>query len=141
MNAGLANVIGFYGEMADDGTAYGNFVAEQTIFHLNGTLWEQRSHYLENSPIFHLDRVQTPLLIVHGGADGAVAPFLADEVFVGLRRLGKEVVYAKYLGEGHHQSSWSLANQLDYWQRTLAFFDHHLKAPAAAEREVTGPHS
>ena len=96
-------------------------------FLLNATPWEHPERYLENSRILRLDRVTTPLLIVHGGDDRAVAPFLADEVFVGLRRLGREVVYAKYAGEEHHQAQWSFANQLDYWTRVIAWFDEHLK--------------
>jgi len=126
MSAGTADLIADYGEMVSDGTAYGIAVIEQGQFLINGTPWEQRARYLENSPIYHLDRVGTPLLIVHGGGDRAVAPWLADEVFVGLRRLGKEVVYAKYAGEDHHQASWSYANQVDYWTRTIDFFDTHL---------------
>jgi dipeptidyl aminopeptidase/acylaminoacyl peptidase len=90
-----------------------------------GTPWESRSRYIENSPVFYLDRVETPLLIVHGSLDDAVAPFLAEEVFVGLRRLGKEVVYARYEGEGHSIESY--ANQVDYVNRMIAWFDRHLK--------------
>lgn len=49
-------------------------------------------------------------------------------MFVGLRRLGKPVVYANYAGEEHHQATWSYANQLDYWNRVIAWFDWYLKA-------------
>jgi dipeptidyl aminopeptidase/acylaminoacyl peptidase len=81
----------------------------------------------------YLDRVRTPLLIVHGEEDTGVAPFLADEVFVGLRRLGKEVVYARYAGEEHWEGSWRYADQVDYLTRVLAWFDRHLKPTAGAE--------
>ncbi len=132
MSAGQADPVAGYGEMAPDGTTYGIAVIEHGQFLINGTPWEQRARYLENAPIYHLDRVQTPLLIVHGGGDRAVAPWLADEVFVGLRRLGKEVVYAKYAGEDHHQASWSYANQVDYWTRTIDWFDTHIGPTRAA---------
>jgi len=72
----------------------------------------------------------TPLLIVHGGDDTTTAPFLGDEVFVGLRRLGKDVEYAKYLGEGHSPIYWSYANQMDLCSRIIAWFDHYLETPA-----------
>ena len=52
--------------------------------------------------------------------------FLAEEVFVDLRRLGKEVVLARYEGEGHSLESYP--NQVDYVNRMLAWFDQHLKA-------------
>jgi dipeptidyl aminopeptidase/acylaminoacyl peptidase len=94
---------------------------------MGGTPWEQRDRYIENSPIFYLDRIETPLLILHGSEDSAVSSYQAGEVFVGLRRLGKEVVYAKYFGEEHDPGEWRLGNQLDYCQRLIAWFDDHLK--------------
>src|SRR6185437_2020815 len=93
---------------------------------MGGPPWEFRERYIENSPIFHLDRIDTPLLIVHGGSYNAVDPFLAGEVFVGLRRLGKNVEFAKYEGEPHEEIAWSYKNQLDFCNRILAWFDHHL---------------
>jgi dipeptidyl aminopeptidase/acylaminoacyl peptidase len=69
-------------------------------------------------------------LIVHGSRDDAVAAFLAEEIFVGLRRLGKEVVYLRYEGEGHMLEGH--ANQVDYVTRMLEWFDEHLKAPRPA---------
>jgi dipeptidyl aminopeptidase/acylaminoacyl peptidase len=69
-----------------------------------GTPWQYRSTYIENSPLFYLYKVETPLLIVHGALDDSVPATEADSVFVSLRRLGKEVVYVKYGGEGHWES-------------------------------------
>jgi dipeptidyl aminopeptidase/acylaminoacyl peptidase len=129
MRAGLGNLVSFYGEMGKNGTHYGLGVAEHAFG--MGTPWDSRNRYLENSPIFYLDRVETPLLIVHGSIDDAVAPFLAEEVFVGLRRLGKEALYARYEGEGHSLASY--VNQLDYCNRMIAWFDEHLKPGAAAK--------
>jgi dipeptidyl aminopeptidase/acylaminoacyl peptidase len=57
----------------------------------------------------------------------------ADELFVGLRRLGKEAVYARYEGEGHWQGTWGHANAVDYWDRVLAWFDEHI-GPGSASR-------
>ncbi len=53
--------------------------------------------------------------------------FLADEVFTGLRRLGKPVTYLRYEGEGHWEGTWGYANQLDALRRIIAWFDRHLK--------------
>jgi dipeptidyl aminopeptidase/acylaminoacyl peptidase len=123
MRSGLGNFVSFYGELGRDGTHYGLGVAESAFG--MGNLWDSRARYIENSPVFFLDRVQTPILIVHGSNDDAVAVHLAEEVFVDLRRLGKEVVLARYEGEGH--SLESFANQLDYVNRMLAWFGDHLK--------------
>ena len=125
---GDADAIGFYGEMDKDGAAYGIPIEEEGQGLMGGTLWNRRDRYIENSPIFYLDRVATPLLIVQGTEDQAVAPFLADEMFVGLRRLGKEVEYAKYQGERHSPAQeWSYANQVDFCNRMIGWFDKYLK--------------
>ena len=94
-------------------------------------MWEVRDRYIENSPIFYLDRVETPLLIAQGASDGTVAPFLADQVFVGLRRLGRDVEYAKYEGEDHDPHQWSYANQVDFANHMIAWFERYLKTDSS----------
>jgi dipeptidyl aminopeptidase/acylaminoacyl peptidase len=131
MRAGFGSLMGIYGEMGKNGSAYGIGVLEDGPPRLRGTPWEFRERYVENSPIFYLDRVQTPLFIVHGTEDTVAAPFLADEVFVGLRRLGKEAVYAKYQGEGHGLRMY--ANQIDYWYRAIGWFDKHLQPQTVSD--------
>jgi dipeptidyl aminopeptidase/acylaminoacyl peptidase len=122
---GMGDLIGDYGEMNKAGAAYGTAL-EDGQDALGGSPWEVRDRYIENSPIFYLDRVETPLLIVQGANDEAVAAFSADEVFVGLRRLGRDVEYAKYEGEDHAPSDWSYANQVDFANRMIAWFARYL---------------
>jgi dipeptidyl aminopeptidase/acylaminoacyl peptidase len=124
---GDGDITAFYGQMTKDGSAFGQSVAENGQGAMGGPPWQFPQRYIENSPVFYLDRVETPLLIVHGAADPTVLPFLADETFVGLRRLGKEVVYAKYEDEGHSPPYWSYPNQLDFSTRVIAWFGDHLK--------------
>lgn len=126
---GAGDLIGQYGQMNRDGSAFGTSITEKGQGLIGGTPWEFRDRYIENSPIFFLDRVNTALLIVNGGEDTAVAPFLGDEVFVGLRRLGKEVEYAKYSGEGHSPVYWSYLNQLDVCTRVISWLNEHLHVP------------
>jgi dipeptidyl aminopeptidase/acylaminoacyl peptidase len=94
---------------------------------MRGTPWERWDEYHDNSPIYYLDRVRTPLLVIQGTADNAVASHLADEVFVGLHELGREVEYARYASEGHGEPEWAYSNQLDYLTRLVAWFDTHLR--------------
>ena len=114
---------------------------------MGGTPWEVRERYIENSPIFYLDRVEAPVLLIHGAADHGAPPFLADQVFSGLRRLGKRVEYARYVGESHSEEGWSLPNQIDYLNRVVAWFDRYLKAgetsppPAEVTRDERPPTS
>lgn len=131
---GLADLIADYGEMDRDGNAFAISNLEHGQDGLGGTLWDVRERYIENSPLFFLDRVETPVLVAHGGNDTTVAPFLGDELYVALRRLGKEVEYDKYEGEGHSPLDWSHANQSDLCQRMLDWFDRHLKKGAGDGR-------
>jgi dipeptidyl aminopeptidase/acylaminoacyl peptidase len=127
MASGYGDIVSTYGQFGKNGSAYHTSLEEQGQGLMGGTPWQFRERYIENSPIFYLDRVETPLLILHGTADPTVASFLGDEVFVDLRRLGKEVEYARYEGEGHGLDG-SYANQLDSTNRVIRWFDEHLKS-------------
>jgi len=48
------------------------FQYEHTQSRIGGSLWEYPMRYLENSPVFRVDRVQTPILMIHNDADDAV---------------------------------------------------------------------
>ena len=124
--AGMAEMIGLYGEMERDGTAFGT--SAETTMQLGGDPWQVRDRYIENSPIFFLDRIETPLMILEGAEDREVASFLTDEIFVDMRRLGKTVSYVKYLGEPHVPGGYS--HQIDIGTRILDWFDLYLKAAA-----------
>jgi dipeptidyl aminopeptidase/acylaminoacyl peptidase len=126
-SAGPGNLVSLYGTLRDDGSSGMIGWSETGQGRMGGTPWEQRERYLANSPVLYLDRVQTPLLIVQGGLDQAVPAAQADEIFVGLRRLGKPVAYARYEGEEHWQGTWGRANVVDYWTRVLGWFDRYVK--------------
>jgi dipeptidyl aminopeptidase/acylaminoacyl peptidase len=123
---GMGDLISAYGQMQRDGTSFHTSIMEQGQGLIGGTPWELRQRYIENSPLFYFDRVETPLLIVHGSEDTAVPAFLGDEVFVALRRLGKHVEYAKYEGENHSPLNWSYPNQTDLCNRLIDWFDRYL---------------
>ena len=95
---------------------------EQGQGNMHGTIWEQRDQYFRNSPIFLFDRVQTPLLIGQGQNDGRL--IASDAIFTGLQRLGKDVEYRLYEGEGHVITQ--RPNVLDFWKRRLDFLADNL---------------
>ena len=88
-------------------------------------LWEAPELYIYNSPIFHADRVNTPLLIMHNDDDGAVPWYQGIEYFMALRRLGKPVWMLQYNGEAHNIRA--RKNRKDITKRLQQFFDHYLK--------------
>ena len=124
-SAPISNLISFYGYLTEGGDSTWMTWVEKSQGKMGGSLWEFRERYIENSPIFFLDKVETPLLLVVGALDGNAVP-QAGEMFSGLRRLGQEVVLARYEGEGHWQGTWRYPNIVDYWQRVLTWFDEHL---------------
>lgn len=94
-----------------------------------GPPWAQPLRYVEESPLFALDRVRTPVLLVSGLEDTATATERVGEVFVGLRRLEREVTLLRYRGEGHVPANYGEANRRDVTERVLAWLDTHLRAP------------
>jgi dipeptidyl aminopeptidase/acylaminoacyl peptidase len=132
-SAGPADLISFYGDLHKSGAAGGIGWSETGQGGMVGSPWQFRDRYIENSPLFYLDRVETPLLIIQGELDPIWKQ--ADEVFVGLRRLGKEAVYAKYAGEDHWEGTWSTVNMEDYWTRVIDWFDSHLSPARATHKK------
>jgi dipeptidyl aminopeptidase/acylaminoacyl peptidase len=125
-SAGFGDLFSEYSSMRPDGSVFGMGWAEEGQGRMGGTPWQFRQRFLDNSPIFYLNRVETPLLIVHGVLDVTVSPTLADEVFVDLRRLGKKVVYARYDGEDHWEGTWGHPNAVDYLNRVIEWFDQEM---------------
>jgi dipeptidyl aminopeptidase/acylaminoacyl peptidase len=129
--APVANMTSAYGGIRWETGIARPFQYEAGQSRIGGSLWDEPLRYIENSPLFALDRVTTPVLIMANDADGAVPWYQGIEMFVGMRRLGKEVYMLNYNGDGHNPTK--RANQLDIARRTMQFFDHHLKgAPAPA---------
>lgn len=94
-------------------------------------LWESPQLYIANSPVFYADRVETPLLIMHNDADGAVPWYQGIEMFMALRRLGKPVWMLQYNSEAHNLKE--RRNRKDITHRLQQFFDHYLKGDPMPE--------
>ena len=112
------------------------FQYEKTQSRIGGSLWESPMRYLENSPLFWLDKVTTPLFIMNNDADDAVPWYQGIETFVGMRRLGKEVYFIDYNNDVHNPAS--RANQKDIAMRMQQFFDNKLKGAPAPDWMVHG---
>src|SRR5690554_5806147 len=93
------------------------------------SMFDNLDLYIENSPVFFADKINTPMVIQFGDKDGAVPWEQGIEYYLALRRLDKPVVMLQYEGEPHHLQRY--ANKVDYTIKMLEFFDHYLKgAPA-----------
>jgi len=123
-DTGSVNLTSEYGRVSEDGTSFCGYF-EEGQGRTGAPPWAAVEKYVENSPLFQLDRVTTPVLIIHGDRDWNLPQ--AWELFSGLRRLGKIAELAIYEGEGHWQGTWSRANIVDRWGRVLAWFDRYLR--------------
>ena len=100
------------------------------------SLWEAPQLYIENSPLFSLPRVTTPLFIMSNDMDDAVPWWQGIELFVGMRRLGKEAYLINYNNDVHNPQS--RANQKDIAHKMQEFFDAKLKGAPPPEWMVKG---
>ncbi len=91
------------------------------------SMWEEGGLelYIENSPVFFVDKVKTPVLIMHNDADGAVPWYQGIEFFMNLRRFGKQAWMLQYNNEAHNLRE--RRNCKDLSIRLQQFFDHYLK--------------
>ncbi len=99
-----------------------------TAFEGGTSLWDDPDAYIQLSPVFHLNKVATPMLLADGDRDGQ---FLLDtiEMYNGLRQLGREVTFLRYPNQGHGFTGSAMK---DFWERANAFFDKYLKLEQSA---------
>jgi dipeptidyl aminopeptidase/acylaminoacyl peptidase len=74
--------------------------------------------YYRISPVYHADKIDTPLLLVIGEKDTRYADTV--QFYDSLLKLGKPVTLVVYPGEGHELSTASLADQ--HVRRAIRFF-------------------
>ena len=129
--APVSNMVSAYGGIRWSTGMSRMFQYERTQSRIGGTLWRYPLRFLENSPIFTADKISTPMLILHNDQDGAVPWYQGIELFVALRRLGKEAYLCNYVGAGHGLRK--RANRRDFSRRTAEFFAHHLKGERAPD--------
>ena len=98
--------------------------------------WEDVEAYRRNSPVFHIEDMNTPLLVAFGTEDGAVDFNQGVEFYNAARRADKDLVLLVYEGENHGLRK--KPNQLDYHRRILEWFGHYLQGDDAPDWISTG---
>ncbi len=101
------------------------FQYEKTQSRIGGTLWEKPIQYIENSPLFFVPKINTPLMIMHNDEDGAVPWYQGIEFINALRRLNKPAWMVSYNREDHNLRK--RPNRMDLSVRKMQFFDHYLQ--------------
>ncbi|ESP91793.1 MULTISPECIES: prolyl oligopeptidase family serine peptidase [Pseudoalteromonas] len=102
-------------------------------------LTEAPELYIENSPVFFADKVNTPILLMFGDKDGAVPWQEGIQYYLALRRHNKDAIFLQYEGEPHHLKQFP--NQVDFSVRMMEYFDHYLRGMPAPQWITSGkPH-
>jgi dipeptidyl aminopeptidase/acylaminoacyl peptidase len=117
-HAGISNIASYWGG-GYWGYTYGE-VAQYGSFP-----WNNPDLYVKHSPLFNADKINTPLLLIHGTVDTNVPPFESQQLYTALRILGKEVEYIQVNGENHVITDWKKRHE---WQNAIfAWFAKYLK--------------
>lgn len=95
---------------------------------MGGSPFEYPERYFSQSGFFHLDKVNTPVLILHGEKDLTILFGEGEMMFYALRQLGKTAELVAYANGDHSLSRHSRADALDVNRRILEWFDRYLKA-------------
>ncbi len=99
---------------------------EMHAVHSRAWPWDDWQWMLERSPIYHVQKSKTPLLIMHGDADPRVHPAQSLEMYRYLKQAGQAPVrLVWYPGEGHGNRR--AASQYDYSKRFMRWMSHYLK--------------
>ena len=112
------------------------FQYEHTQSRIGGTPWDSTQKFMENSPLFFVQNVQTPVMMIANDNDDAVPWYQGIEFYLSLRRLNKEAYLFSYNGEFHGLRR--RADQKDYSRRLKEYFDHFLKGAPAPDWMTNG---
>lgn len=128
-SAGAYNLLGSYGAMyvrdvPELGLPTGMFSwFEAGQGGLGAPPWRELQGYVGRSPYFAVERIRTPVMLIHGEMD-FIPVEEAEQMFMAFHRIGRDAILLRYAGEGH--ALVSPANIRDRWTRILAFLETHL---------------
>lgn len=77
------------------------------------------------SPVFHADKIKTPLFVAQGANDPRVNKAESDQIVEALRARGVDVEYMLKDNEGHGFANEE--NRIEFYNAMVKFFDSHLK--------------
>jgi len=125
----LAHSPFFKAGIAGDG-AYNRTLTPMTFQRENRFIWDAQDIYIEMSPFFEADHINTPMLMYHGAVDNNTGTFLiqSERLIQALTGLGKEAVLYIYPYESHGPRC--IETYMDLWARWVEWFDKYVKEPS-----------
>lgn len=117
-HAGISSISSYWGE-GFWGYAYSAEASAESF------PWNNRELYVDQSPLFHADKVVTPMLLITGDSDTNVPPGESIQMYTALKMLDRPVELVLVKGEDHHIANYTKHIQ---WHNTImAWWDKHLK--------------
>jgi dipeptidyl aminopeptidase/acylaminoacyl peptidase len=140
--SGISDLISFYGSLRTDAKYGASYYHEplagtnlESAHRLDGPPWKEFANYWTQSPIAYADRINTPLMLIHGDMD-PLPIGQAEELFVAMKRQNKRAEFVRYWGDRHCIAS--PANVLDMYTRIYAWFDEFLRPRNASISKAPG---
>ena len=103
--------------------------------HFGGYPWDKETKAILdfNSPYTYVDKINTPLLIIHGDQDLRTGVIQSEMLYKSLKILNKPVEYIRYPKEGHELTrSGNPGRMMDHMLRVIEFFERYVKHPEPA---------
>jgi dipeptidyl aminopeptidase/acylaminoacyl peptidase len=125
--AGVActDLVSSYLSMESSGDRSHMWRYESAQLRMGTSLFDNYKGYIENSPIAHASKINTPVLIWTGQQDPNVNWTQSIELHLALQRLQKPHTFLVYPGQGH--AIGKPDSQIDLAKRVKEWFDHYLK--------------
>jgi len=115
----VSNLYSFYGT-SDIGFTFGEY-------EFGGTPWDERERLMKYSPITYVKDMTTPLLIVHSEEDYRCPIEQGEQVFISLKKLGREVEFVRFPNENHNLSrTGKPKHRIERLEHIVGWFDRHL---------------
>lgn len=88
------------------------------------------------SPLYHLDAIRDPLLLVHGESDHVVTKEESMQIYQSMKERGCQVRYLAYPDEGHRFAKF--VNKMHYMSEIEAFLSRYLEEKEPVANRVKG---
>ncbi len=117
-HAGISNItsywgVGYWGYSYSSGASAGSYP------------WNNEDLYIKQSPLFQADKINTPLLLLHGTVDTNVPIGESIQMYTALKLLGKEVEFIQVEGENH--AIYDYEKRIEWNHAIYAWFSKWLK--------------